>query len=265
MSLSPSQLAARDGRLTASRVACLMAGDDTAILNLWRELVGDPDFVPDDLRHVWPVRLGECTEPLTLDWYAERTGRPVTRRGEVAIHPEANWAAATLDGWDEGLPGPVEAKHVGGREPIERIIERYQPQVQWQIIVTGAERAALSVIEAANEPVVEIIERDAAYAAELWRRAEAFMACVWSLTPPVAMPAVAPPVRSERVVDMRGSNEWGSEASVWLEHKDAAKRAGAAEKALKGLVPADALKAHGAGVIITRDKAGRLSLREQAA
>lgn len=162
-----------------------MSGDQRKIMALWREMIGDPDHEEEDLSGVWAIRLGETTEDLNLGWYEAIVGRPVTRRGEVVIHPEHEWAACTLDGWDEGLPGPVEAKHVGGREPLQRILDRYRPQVEWQMLVTGSERAALSIIEGTKPPVVRIIESDPAYRAELWRRASAFWACVQTLTPPI--------------------------------------------------------------------------------
>jgi predicted phage-related endonuclease len=97
--LNAAQMKARDGKLTASRVACLMTGDNDKILNLWRELVGDPAYVEEDLSNVWAVQLGTATEELNLDWFERRTGKKVTRRGEVVIHPECDWAACTLDGW----------------------------------------------------------------------------------------------------------------------------------------------------------------------
>lgn len=128
--LTEAQLRARDGRLTASRVAALMTGDEAKILDLWREMVGDPAWTPEDLSGVWPVQLGIATEALNLEWYARKHG-PLTRQGEVVIHPTADWAVCTLDGFDAALPGPVECKHVGGREPLERVLERYQPQLHW--------------------------------------------------------------------------------------------------------------------------------------
>lgn len=262
--LTDAQLAARDGRLTASRVAVLMSGDETKLLNLWRELVGDPEFVADDLSGVWPVQLGSTTEALNLAWYERKHG-PLTRHGEVVCHPLHDWAACTLDAFDAALPGPVEAKHVGGREPLAKVLERYQPQVHWQMLCTGTYKAALSVIEGSAEPVVEVVAFDADYARELFARAEAFMQCVWNLTPPVAMPAVAAPVKAEKAYDMAASNEWGEHAVTWLETCGPAKKAATAEKALKALVPADAARCFGKGVQITRDRAGRLSLREEKA
>lgn len=258
--LSPAQLEARDGRLTASRVACLMAGDEGAILNLWREMVGDPAFVPEDLSGVWPVQLGSATEPLNVEWFSRKHGL-VSRIGEVVIHANG-WAAATLDGWSERHECPIEAKHCGGREPLDTIITRYHPQMHWQMLCTGASQCALSVIMGTNEPIVEFVQRDKAYSDELMRRAETFMGYVHSLTPPVVPSAIAAPVKVVKTYDMNGSNTWAAEAGVWLENIAAKKKADGAEKGLKALVPSDAIKCHGYGVQIMRDRAGRLSLKE---
>lgn len=259
--LSDAQLAARAGKLTASRIACLMKGDAEAIMRLYRELIGEE--VSEDLSHVWPVRLGEATEQLNLDWY-EGQGNPLTRRGEVVTHPKYDWAAATLDGWDETLGCPIETKHVGGREPLEVIIERYQPQMQWQMECTGATQCALSVIMGANPPIVEYIERDADYAAEMVRRGLQFMTCVNRRIEPVVLDAVAAPIDATKVYDMTGNNSWASHAVAWRENKSAAEICKDAEKTLKAIVPPDAKKCHGHDIQITRDRAGRLSLREVA-
>lgn len=260
--LTAPQIAARDGKLTASRVACLMQGDPEKIIALWLEMLGERQ--PDDLSAVWPVRLGEASEAVNLEFYERSVGRKLTRRGEVVVHPEFPWACATLDGFDGGLVGPVDAKHVGGFEPRATVVARYVPQMFWQMDCTGAKASALSIIEGAREPVIEPITWDAGYSAELWLRAHAFMQCVWSLTPPVVLPAVAAPVKAERIVDMRESNEWGESAATWLENIAGKRKAEGAEKALKALVPNDAARCHGAGVVISRDKANRLSLREIA-
>jgi hypothetical protein len=131
------------------------------------------------------------------------------------------------------------------------------------MMVTGASQCALSVIMGANEPIVEFIAKDEAYAAELLTRAEAFWLCVQTLTPPVAAPAIAAPIKVEKIYDMTGDNLWASEAVTWLDNRSAAKKAAGAEKELKGLVPLDAVRCHGHGVEIRRDRAGRLSLKEQ--
>jgi len=255
--LTDVQIKARAGKLTASRVACLMTGDAEAIMRLYQEMIGEGE--PEDLSHVWPVRLGEATEQLNLDWFEVKNG-PVSRRGEVVVHPLHPWAAATLDGW--WMACPVEVKHVGGREPLEVIIERYQPQMQWQMEVTGATECALSVIMGASEPVVEFIPRDAEYAEEMIERGSQFIDCVRARRVPVALPAVAPPADATKIIDMTGNNAWAVRADEWLRNFDAVAIAKEAEKVLKSLVPADAKKCHGHQIQITRDRAGRLSLRE---
>jgi hypothetical protein len=257
--LSPHQIEARKGKLTASRVACLMTGDAEKILRLYREMIGEE--LPEDLSDVWPVRLGETTEQLNLDWY-EMGGNRLIHRGLVVVHPKFEWAAATLDAWDDILHCPVETKHVGGREPLEVIIDRYQPQMQWQMECTGATQCGLSVIMGANAPVVEYIERDIGYSMEMVKRGAQFMNFVSRREPPVVLDPVAPPVDATKTYDMSGSNIWGSMAAQWLATKDQAVLCKDAEKVLKGQVPADAKKCHGFGCQITRNRAGSLSLRE---
>lgn len=260
--LTPEQLKAREGKLTASAVGALMSGDDAKVLNLWRRLVGDPDYVDDDLSGVWPVQLGNATEALNLDWYERKSGHILTRKGEVVVHPRFDWAAATLDGWVEALMCPIECKHVGGREPFDRIRERYTPQMMWQMSVTGAEQCIFSVIEGANAPRIEAMDRDGEYIEIMWDRAQNFMRCVRNMTPPVQLEAFdAPPPPAVREVDFTGSNEWADHAITWLGNNSAALKAEKAEKALKGMMPEDAKKASGHGIAITRDKARRLTLK----
>jgi putative phage-type endonuclease len=257
--LSPQQHKQREGKLTSSRVACLMSGDAEAIMRLYREMIGEAE--PEDLSHVWPVRLGEATEPLHLDWL-EMTGFTIKRRGDVVVHPRHPWAAATLDGWVIDLNCPVEVKHAGGREPFEVLIDRYQPQVQWQMEVTGATQCLFSAILGANPPIPETIERDPDYAAEMIKRGQQFMAAVADRRPPVALPAAPVPAIAHKVYEMSSNPSWTTHAQRWLQTHGAAETARECEKVLKSLVPEDARKCHGNGAQITRNRAGHLSLRE---
>lgn len=259
MGLTTAQLAARKGKLTASRVAVLMGGDASAIYNLWLELTGQP-FDEEDLSSVWHVQLGSATEMLNLHWFALKHGA-IDRIGDVVVHDSGDYAA-TLDAWSVSLACPIECKHVGGFESLETIIDRYQPQMHWQMIMTQATRCALSVIMGAQEPVVEIIDYDPAYGLEMQLRAASFMEHVKARTNPVVLPPLPVPVIPDRVVDMTGNNEWADMANVWLTNKISADLCKGVEKDLKAAMPADALQAHGHGIRIKRDRAGRLSLRE---
>lgn len=259
--LTDEQIRLRAGKLTGSRIAVLMNGDAAGILRLYQEMIGEAE--PENLDHVWPVQLGSATEQLNLDWY-ERKNCPVIRRGEVVFHRRFDWAAVTLDGWESVLYCPFEAKHVGGREPLEIIIDRYQPQMQWLMECTDTTQCVLSVIMGANEPIVEFIQRDAEYAEEMVRRGAQFMEFVRRLIPPVTLPAVPPPADASKFYDMQGNNRWADNAATWLETSGAAVSNKDAEKILKSLVPADAKKCSGHNIQITRDRAGRLSLRRAA-
>lgn len=259
--LTEEQKRLRAGKLTASRVGILMSGDEGKIYDLWREVIGDPDYSPPDLSGIWAVALGSHTEELNLDWYKKKTGRAAIRRGEVIVHPDFAFAAATLDGWDEAEAVCIECKHVGGRESLDKVLARYHPQFTWQMIVTGTKHVYASIIEGANEPLIERIDFDRDYASALWQRARDFMRLVESMTPPSEMPIIEPPPPAINLYDMTGDNEWANGAVIWLENFEAAKKKADAEKQLKAKVPADARVCRGHGIEITRDRASRLSLR----
>jgi predicted phage-related endonuclease len=258
--LTPTQIDARKGKLTASRIAVLMNGNLEGIMRLYQEMRGE---IPEvDMSDVWPVRLGQATEALNLEWYERKNNTKLSGQGVVIQSSILAFAACTLDGWDERLKCPVECKHTGGREPVEVVIDRYQPQMQWQMMVTEASQCAISIILGANPPIIEFIERNDDYIDEMIQRGVQFMECVEKGTPPVALPAVPPPADAKLIYDMATSNQWASEADEWLDTREAASRNDDAAKILKSLVPADAKKCFGHGVQITRDRAGRLSLRE---
>lgn len=260
--LTEVQLAAREGKLTASRVGVLMGGDREKIYRLWQEMIGDPAFVPENYDDVWEVRLGEVTERLNLDWYEKKKGRILTRRGEVVVHPDYQWAAATLDGFDEVLQAPVETKHNNGFEKYEEVVQRYIPQMTWQMECTQTKQCAFSVIRGAAEPRTEIIQYDKAYADEMMVRAHKFMQHVWDLTPPVSLPPVVAPEYSRgREYNMTGNNKWAALAAEWLANKDAAGKFEKAVKEIKEHVPSDSRKSFGHGVVVTRDKAARIHIK----
>jgi predicted phage-related endonuclease len=239
-----------------------MTGDPEKLMNLWRQMTGDPSYEEEDLSGIWAVALGSHTEPLQLDWYERRTGKPLSRRGDVIVHPLHDWAACTLDAWDNDLMCPVETKHCGGFEKTEAILARYAPQAHWQMIVTGADKCIFSIIEGAREPIIETVPWNDEYAKELWSRAEQFMECVSSLTPPVVLPPVVAPAKPEKTYDLTGNNSWAADAIGWITTKDAADAFGKHAKAIKEMVPADAIKCRGHGIEVSRNKAGSLSIRE---
>lgn len=262
--LTAEQHRLRDGRVTASFAPALMAGDEARILSEWQRLVGSADYREPDFSANWPVRLGEYLEPLALDWHQARTGHALTRRGEVANHPSLA-VCATLDCWREADDRVIDCKVVGAWRKIDDVCAHYTPQLIVQQACAPASNAALLIVHGGAEPAEHAVEWGAEYEADVWGRIVWFLECVESLTPPVAVAPIAASVKAERVADMRESNAWAEHAAAWLANCAAAKLADKAAKELRALVPADAARAHGHGVSVSRDKAGRLSIKGMAA
>lgn len=262
MSLTALQLKQRENHITASFLPRLMVRDEAAILSEWRRLVGDPDYVPDDLTGKWAVQLGSYIEPFALDWHERKTGQELTRRGDVVECPERPYLCCTLDAYREVDSTVIDCKLVGQWRRLDDALPYYLPQMVAQRACLGASNAALLVVHGSSEPVEYRVDIPADYEAAVWERVEMFWQCVETLTPPVAIEPLAAPVTADTVHDMTGRNEWASEAATWIENHVAAKAAGKAEKALKAIVPADAARCHGHGIVISRDRAGRLSLKE---
>jgi len=262
MALTEAQKLARAGKLTASRVACLMDGNKAKIMQVWRELCGDPTAVEENLDDIWAVQLGSCTEGLNLDWYERTQQRQLLQRGAVVVHPDYAWAASTLDGFDPVLNAPVEAKHTSGFEKCEAVLQKYMPQVHWQMECTQTKQCAISVIQGGRQPTIEIIDYDKAYADELMARALRLMEHVWNMTEPVVMdPVEYKQISRTKDYNMTGNNHWATYANDWLLHKSAAKKFKEAEEKLKETLPNDAGTATGYGVVAKRDKALRISIR----
>lgn len=262
MTLTPEQMKLRQGKLTASQVGILIRGDENQLHDLWRLISGDPAAVEPDFSDNWPVQLGVISEELNLRWY-EKKHSPVSKQGEVITH-ENGWAACTLDGWDVDNDIPIQCKHVIQYKHIDDVLDWYAPQHHWEMFCTRRKRIASSVIIGALEPNVNFVSYDEAYGAALYKRAEQFMQHVWNLTPPVALPELADPVRPEamRTVDMVGNNSWSALATDYLENKDGAKKFEDSKKAIKEMMAPDVGTAHGYGITAKRAKDGSVRIKE---
>src|SRR5262249_27159462 len=129
-------------------------------------------------------------------------------------------------------------------------------------VLTGASRRELWGLWGTKEPGGDSAGRDWNYREEIVGRAPNFLQFVEAKKPPVELEAVAPPIVADHSYDMRDNLEWMRQADRWKQTAGAVEIAADAAKILKSLVPADALKAFGHGIRITRDRAGRLSLGE---
>lgn len=261
--LTPEQIAKRRYSIGSSDAGRIMRGEWA---DLWLEKTGRTS--PADLSCVLPVQIGIATEALNLRWFVRTTQMPISDCGLEVEHPEHPWMTATLDARAQidGLP-PVEAKHVGGREPMDVVAQRYMPQLHHQMAILGVRRAYLSVIVGTDRYEWLEVPFDDFYAAELIDREQQFWTHVQTDTPPPDMPAVVAPVPPEkwRSVDLTGNNLWAEQAGIWLDNGAAAKRFEKAAKEIKSLVEPDVGKASGHGIIVSRSKAGSLTIKEARA
>lgn len=154
-----------------------------------------------------------------------------------------------------------EAKHVSAFAKEEEVFNRYYPQLQHCMKVTGASKAYLSVFFGTMKHQVFEVQADPLYQAQLVAAERAFWACVENGTPPVAI-NIPEPVEAIRRVDMTGNNEFAVHAHLWLTTKAYAKSNETAAKSMKAMVEDDVVEASGHGVVISRSKTGSLTIRE---
>ena len=108
---------------------------------LWLEKTGQTER--EDLSDVLPVQLGIFTEKFNKQWYQKITGERVVSV-ETIHHPEHDYLYGNLDGVCKGKVW--EGKHTNAFTKDNTVIEKYYPQLQHYMMVTGFKKAILSVI-----------------------------------------------------------------------------------------------------------------------
>ena len=259
MSLTPEQRRLRDGKIGASFLPYLMAGDEDKIYDEWRWQVGDPDYIPVDLSDNWDVQFGAFVEDFVLSWHARRTSRALTRRREVINHPKLSYVCCTLDSWRQDDNCVLDCKVT--KKEIAEVCSFYLPQIVGQRDCLSADKGGLVIVHWAREPKEFILDMPPEYCREVWDRAEWFWSHVESLTPPVEVAPIAAPVTPIKTVCMQDSNSWAKWASIWLAEKPSAMKFAESAAEIKKLVEPDTKFAFGRGVGATRDGRG-ISIKE---
>ena len=257
------ELEARRHFIGGSDANVILSGDRERLVDLWREKRGEKE--PADLSGHLPVILGCWTEPFNRQWFEMLTGRRIANAGETSvcrIHP---WRRATLDGIIHATGTVFEAKHTSAFAKSEEVLERYMPQLQHNMAVTGHQQAALSVIFGNHKFEIFEVAADWLYQIELLKAEQQFWTCVLTGEEPVTVDSPpAPRPIGTREVCLEGNNGWASAAFDWLTHKDAAKIHAVACARIKAHFEEDVSRAFGHGVEAKRNKAGSISIRELA-
>lgn len=253
-------LARRRSYIGGSDANTILSANPERIHRLWLEKRGEEQ--PEDLSEKLPVMLGSWTEPFNRQWFERSTGRAVARAGEWVSCTTNDWRACTLDGYLLDTDTVWEAKHTSSFAKGDEILERYMPQLQHNMAVTGAATALLSVIFGNGKWECYEVRADWLYQQDLLAAEFQFWNCVISGAPPV--PAQVPPPPKPvgvREICLEGNNVWAASAADWLMHGEAAKRHAAATAALKDMIEPDVSKAFGHGVEAKRSKAGAITIR----
>ena len=244
----------------------IMRGD---WLSLYMEKVGLKE--QEDLSRNFKVQLGILTEPLHRQFFEYETGFDLTRVQDKQVHWQNPWMTCHLDGFVEEENMVVEFKHTSAYGNMQEKMHYYMAQIQHSIEVTGADGAYLSCIFGNDAPRWSWVNKNEEYIKALVKMEKAFWWHVENKVPPedrlpdseLTKIAKEIPIDGMRSVDMSESNSWSSQAIDWLETLEAKQTNEAAAKEIKALVPDDAAEAYGSGIIVRRDRRGRLSLRKE--
>ena len=259
----PEDVDSRRQFIGGSDANVILSGDSQKVIDLWLEKRGEKE--PDDLSQVLPVLLGCWTEAFNRQWFEMLTGRLVSNIGEARVCGVNNWRRATLDGVIKATGTVFEAKHTNAFAKADEVVERYMPQLQHNMAVTGYQQAVLSVIFGNHKFELFEIAADWLYQIELLAAEQRFWTSVLTGKEPVAIDPPPPPRPiGTREVCLEGNNAWASAAFDWLKHREAAKLHASACTSIKGLIEEDVSRAFGHGIEAKRSKSGAISIREFA-
>lgn len=260
--LTETQKQLRHGRIGASFVPALMAGDEPTMLREWMRLVEHPDYVEEDLGDNWAVQFGSYIEAFALDWHQRKTGRELTNRGGFVPHPTLPYLSCTLDAYRPDDATVIDCKAPGRWRVLDDVLTYYPGQLVVQKACMHAQNAALLIVHGGDEPTEYACDWTDEYESEVWTRLAWFWDRVNTLEPPCAIPAAKGSVKAVRTVDMSRSNTWATAAAQWINNKQAAGLFNRAAKDIKGLIQDDVARAYGAGIEATRNRAGALTIKE---
>jgi len=114
---------------------------------------------PEDLSDVLPVQMGIHTEPFNIQWFEKQTGLRVDHNNKVFKNPDIEFLHATVDGEIVKEKAIFEAKHVSPFSAKD-VVDRYYPQLQHYMLVTGYKKAYLSVLIGNLQHKIYCVEAD---------------------------------------------------------------------------------------------------------
>lgn len=148
------------------------------------------------------MKYGRDTEPLIRELVEKKLGFPLPPFR--LIHPQKPWLWASLDGYNEENKVITEFKTSNKEDHLRTVIgevpEKYWPQVQGQMEVTGLDSILYCSYHEGDIEVLKV-QKDEEYCKLMMAKAEEFWECVVLETPP------------EGYVCMKGDETWNHMAN----------------------------------------------------
>lgn len=180
---SPLWFEIRKGGITATGITAINGTSPyKTAYRLWAELTGQVGEQPAGAA----AQRGQILEQAVADYYTAETGKKLRKSNGIVRLKEHPWAMASLDRTIVGDPtGLVEIKtSTSSLWALAPVPQMYVDQVQWQMLVTGAEYCDVAVLLSGLVFRIERVEADPKYQTMLFDKAVAFRELVATGTPP---------------------------------------------------------------------------------
>lgn len=262
----------RNKSLGGSDMLRIMEGDWH---QLWLEKTGR--VRQEDLSDVLPVQLGIFTEEFNISWFQKTVPFDCTVLPDVRYHQSKVFQdedplplRATLDGIAkaESQSYVLECKHTNERNRMADVVERYMPQVQLYMYMSGLKSSYLSVIFGNSRYECTKINYNKDYTIDMLRFASSF----WWLVTEDREPTSADSEEAEALstnniqvndmirVDASTNNHFTSCAEQYIDTYVKHSEHETAKKELKAMVESDVREMYNDKLSIKRDKRGSLRI-----
>lgn len=190
---------------------------------------------------------------------------------EPFTHPDNPLHTASPDGIVAkefcDVPTLIECKHTSSYNSINKVYDTYNPQLQWQLYVTGYQKVILSVIYGNDyrSDSILYVERNDVYIAEMVSKVNAWYEKHITNDEPIVDDVVAPqsiPLDDRKDYDYSTNNEWVYHSINFVNSKKQHDLHVTTKKELKKLIPNDAKTVVGGGIQVSKGKSNRVDIKE---
>lgn len=267
---TPTEMLDRNTGLGGSDANRIMRGDWHT---LWLEKTNRQE--PEDLSWNLAVQIGLYTEEVNRLFFEKESNivckEPLYLPEQHKVINRKDFQYASYDAIAYEEKAVVEFKHTNSNNTLDNCISTYMPQIQHYLMVSEYSHAYLSVIFGNNRYEYCKIDADKDYQNKLFEIEQSFWSYVKEDKEPEKLdtselPKLAGAIKINDMktidFDAQRDNQFLSYASKWIETKPVAEEHKSLGTILKGYVPDDCRKATGGNVVISRTKAGYLTIKQ---